>query len=274
MWPFTDRNEPLTRLWAVTGDDRSVTAWSLTRLTFEPRGDMLEFRAALRAALKKLDAVPGEGLVATYCAPNNEFVDVENVALYNVGASAYGHLTRAGLFCQRLPSSDDRHHLRYRVDRLPAPPGSRLLARTNAEVPSELHAPGPWWAEFRPRLQVPDAGLASGAFTVDVTLLGAWPGTRVAGVVKPMLDGLVSALHRHDGSRRDDLLPRLAHLGDPQQVWSALCAPAADVLGTRRLVRPHGTNIAWNPADERCQAFRVHVVAATSHAVTAQVFAP
>lgn len=133
-----------------------------------------------------------------------------------------------------------------------------------AYTAADLHAPGPWWAEFRPRLQAPDAGLASKAFTVDVTLLVAWRGIGTAGVVKPMLDGLVSALHRHDGSRRDDLLPRLARLGDPQQVWSALCAPAADVLGTRRLVRPHETNIAWNPADKRCHAFRVQVVAATA----------
>jgi hypothetical protein len=264
----------VTEPWAVGGDARSVTAWSLRRLAFEPRGEMLEFRRALRAALKALEPVTGTGLVAIYLSPNDEFVDVENVALYNIGAGAYGHLTAAGLYCERLASPDDRHHLRYRVDLLPSPPASRLLARATATVPADAHAPGPWWAQFRPGVEVVDfEGLENGAFTVDVSILGPPAGTRVAGVVKPMLDGLVSALHRHDGRGRDDLLPRLSHLGDPEALWTALCAPAAAVLGTRRLVRVHGANIAWNPADERCNAFRVRVVPGSSRGVTAQVCA-
>jgi hypothetical protein len=129
-----------------------------------------------------------------------------------------GHLTAAGMFCQRWPSPDDRHHLLYRTDVLSSPPASRVIAEATAEVPSDIHAPGPWWAEFRPHVRASNAARASESFTIDVALGGAWPGTRLAGVVKPMLDGLVSALHRHDGSGRDDLLPRLAHLGDPEQV--------------------------------------------------------
>lgn len=88
----------MTEPWAVIGDAKSVTAWSRNRLAFEPRGVMLEFRATLRAALKALDAVRGAGLIATYFSPNEESVDVENVALYNVDASTYGHLTAADIY--------------------------------------------------------------------------------------------------------------------------------------------------------------------------------
>lgn len=88
----------MTEPWAVTGDAKSVTAWSRNRLAFEPRGVMLEFRATLRAALKALDAVRGAGLIATYFSPNEESVDVENAALYNVGASTYLHLTAADIY--------------------------------------------------------------------------------------------------------------------------------------------------------------------------------
>ena len=102
-----------------------------------------------------------------------------------------------------------------------------------------------------------------------MTLYASWSGPTVAAVVKPLLDGLVSALHAHNGAHHDVLLPRLAHLGQPDAIWSLLCSPDAALLGTRRLIRPHGERIAWNPADELCTACSVRVVDRVQRRVTA-----
>jgi hypothetical protein len=94
----------------------------------------------------------------------------------------------------------------------------------------------------------------------------------VASLVKPVLDGLISALHIHNGTHRDALLPRLAQLGDPEQVWAQLLDPTVAVLGSRVLLRPHGqTGMAWNPADDLCTAFRVRRVPARDAALMATV---
>lgn len=66
----------MSRMWqvgpevyGVDGDAAQVVAWSTRRLPFEPRGPMHAYRTALRTALRRLVAVPGEGLIATYLSP-------------------------------------------------------------------------------------------------------------------------------------------------------------------------------------------------------------
>ena len=75
--------------------------------------------------------------------------------------------------------------------------------------------------------------------------------------VKPMLDGLISALHVHDGSHGDHVRAALARYGDSGDLWEALNDPATSILGCRTLVRPHGPGIAWNPADDLCSGFSI-----------------
>jgi hypothetical protein len=82
---------------------------------------MRGFRDHLRAALTQLPAVPGRGPAARHASPDDDFADVENVALYNVGAGAYSHLVADGLTCFRTRSPDHRHHLTYRVAALEEP---------------------------------------------------------------------------------------------------------------------------------------------------------
>ena len=62
-------------------DGSTVRAWSAVRLPFEPRGDLLDYRAALRLALRRLprSAATNQGLIATYAAPTREYVDVETL---------------------------------------------------------------------------------------------------------------------------------------------------------------------------------------------------
>jgi hypothetical protein len=241
-----------------------VWAWSVARLAFEPRGWQVRFRDELRQALRTLAAAhPRRALSARYDAPDDGLVDVENVLLYNVGMATFGPLVDAGLTCGRGRSTDGLHHVQYEiVDEPPDPGGAAPVARVTADLGTVPPATvGQWWARLRSSTVAIGAPLGdTDWFTLDVTITGpSATGRRVANLVKPMLDGWVSALHVHDASNRDALLPHLAAFGAPATVWAQLVEPHVAVLGTRRLVRLSKTDIAWNPADHRCQAFRIRV---------------
>lgn len=267
----------MAALYGVTGNEHGVSGWSNVRLPFEPHGELRAYREDLRSALRRMRPRHGEGLIATYGAPDHAFVDVENVALYNIGSGAYRHLTEGGLMCRRTVSVDTHHHLTYCVGPLtdPDPEATRILACVESPLPQSLHTPADWWTTLRPHVRRnPDVvETHRGDFVVDVTLTGTWTG-RVAGTTKAMLDGLISALHCHDHSKKDDLLPRLAKLGNPGDVWWALCEPSSAVLGQRSLIRPHGPRIAWNPADHLCRAFRLRANPGPTRGLSATIRTP
>ena len=64
----------------------------------------------------------------------------------------------------------------------------------------------------------------------------------------------------------------LIEVGDGERLWELLNDPAMAILGPRRLVRPHGRGIAWNPADERCGFFQF-TRSAQADAVTVRIHA-
>lgn len=231
---------------------------SRTRLSFEPAGEMKLYRDALRAALRKVLPQDGCGLAATYFAPDQGVVDVENVLLYNVGSGSYGHLVGGGLAVQRSRSPDALHHLDYRVQRVSTPTDAGAVIAT-INVPLEpSRTAGQWWSGLRPFVQpVLDGPQPARRFRLDVELHGARSGPALAAGVKPMLDGLVSALHVHDGANELAVRPRVeAALG--ADAWPLLVDPSAAVLGSRQLIRAHGAHgIAWNPADDLCTGFTV-----------------
>ncbi|PZS22481.1 MAG: hypothetical protein DLM54_02855, partial [Acidimicrobiales bacterium] len=124
--PLTSRHPRLDDerdAWVVRGPaDGRVESWSVTRLPFEPSGSMLEFRAALRLAVRRLaaEAGPSYRLTGVYSSDQNAFVDTENVLFYNVGTSAFGrpssiHIERRFDVPPLVPLSGCSavHHHRY-----------------------------------------------------------------------------------------------------------------------------------------------------------------
>jgi hypothetical protein len=80
-------------------------------LPFEPQGWLRVFRNELQAALRSMVPGPEHALLASYWAPDDGLVDLENVLLYNVGQGCFSHLLDGGLYCRRLVSGDARHHV-------------------------------------------------------------------------------------------------------------------------------------------------------------------
>jgi hypothetical protein len=111
--------------------------------------------------------------LAAYAAPDAGVVDVENVALYNIGAGSYSHLTGGGIDCRRMSSPDERHHLSYQVAPMPQwDDDAGGLADVEAAVPIPAHGPGDWWAALRPHMRgtARDGGYL-GPFDLDNSLL-------------------------------------------------------------------------------------------------------
>ncbi len=72
------------------------------------------------------------------------------------------------------------------------------------------------------------------------------------GLVKVLVDGVVSALHTHDASQLAPISERLGRRlrTSPAEVAALLSANPSGVLGERRLVWPFGDFVQWNPADD------------------------
>jgi len=245
--------------YSVVGSLQRVDARSAIRLPFEPKGWLLDFRKELRTSLRAMRTADASVLLAEYATPDEDFADLENVLLYNVGSGSYSHLTRRGMICRRVQSADEFHRVSYTVtDRTEWPEfAGRLLATASLDEPARGHTPLPWWSALRQRFRVQSDLLHQRQFAITVELGVGWHRGQLSSMLKPILDGLVSALHVHDGSSRERITTALGETGDGGRLWSLLNDPTIAILGQRRLVRPHGSGIAWNPADELCGSFRV-----------------
>lgn len=256
-----------------------IEAWSVVRLPFEPKGTARDFRDALRAALRGSSAGTGH-LHAVYgAAESGRPVDAENILLYNVGTACLRHLMTAGVSFERsfqhplppvnsgLPSAGLHHH-RYEFGGSPAlqywSRGEQLASFVDVPV-SSLAKPGPVWAALRAHAEPPprESGYV-GPFIVDVSIGDAHRERRpsAADQVKPVLDGVISAYHSHEGDCAL-VAERLANLGlgDPSRLQRELGDPVWNVLGSRVLVWPFGpAGVQWNPADDLCVAAHVRPV--------------
>lgn len=242
-----------------------VEAWSTRRLPFEPRGAMLEFRNGLRSTLGDLDAGDGR-LHCIYSSASTALCDAENVLLYNVGLSSFSALTRRGVVFERsydLPTCPDPlsgpalHHHLYAVDSA----GTFLhwdaaarAASFRARVPQRADKPSDWWlaalSSMRDGGEEPD--LTGKMFGLRIRL--GQTSRSLIGMLKPMLDGIVAAMHC-------DLDPDVTAVGrlagilglGSEEVRTKLNGSASP-LGRRRLVWPFREGMQWNPADELCVA--------------------
>src|SRR5690606_26975673 len=111
----------------------------------------------------------------------------------------------------------------------------------------DFDASAVWWAVRRSKARREDQ-LPRGPFGISLVLRSP---TRfnLAGKVKPLLDGVIAALHVHDGSELSAVTQRLAQrlkLEEPK-VAKELMNSRLDVLGPRNLVRPYRTYLQWNP---------------------------
>ncbi len=252
-----------------------VHAWSNDRLQFEAPSSRA-LRDAIRAGLRRAPAAAGL-LEAVYRSRVDGSVDVENVLIYNVGPGEFARLAQRGLRLERvfgdppacgptLPAP--RHYHCYRVVDVEAESehwarGELVCSLTGVVLPrlDAFTKPGDVWAAVRSARGVQVRGDAPGRFALDL-LLRTPPGAAAqpAAVLKPLVDGVVAALHVHDGTQRVEVVRRLsAQLGEqPATVERLLHVSDRGILGARRLLWTRGDGLQWNPRDGDCVSCTLH----------------
>ncbi len=276
--------------------EAEVEAWSVARLPYVPKGWLGDFRQHLRAAVATLSAEPGQVLHAVYVSPDISTVDAENVLFYNVDPGRFAAAARHGIRferavavpppCPRQLVATPEHYHRYWLAPAAAPfrywVASEPLLRWRGELPDAAavkRCGSVWHALKRRAPEVLSPPPALPRFGLRVTLTMPPHSTvRAVDAIKPLLDGAVAALHRHDGTAEAEVSRRLAvELGAaPAEVAGLLRADAGAVLGERRVVHLWGKAVQWNPADDRCYANELRVQpgsAPTGFAIDVEVFA-
>jgi hypothetical protein len=265
-----------------------VEMWSTARLPFQPRGWQIDMRNDLRQALQELSRTSFGRLHAVYSAADNgAFVDTENVLLYNVGDAALRSLMTSAVTFERsyqvppqppetgLGDRQTLHYHRYSQATDTSfefwNPGRPLGAFFDVPVAS-VTKPAPAWKAIREFAAPPiETVTAPTRFLVNVQIKDtreSRPADSVVNIIKPALDGIISAYHSHEGSDGVAEAQRLedSGIGTARTLQNQLLDRRWAALGARRLVKPFGaTGVQWNPADDFCVA--AHVTLSRNKAV-------
>lgn len=252
-----------------------VELWSPIRLPFAPRGRLINMRDDLRRALRDLPHPSAGRLHAVYSAADDgALVDTENVLLYNVGSRALRPLMTTAVTFERsyqvpppppetgLPDTQTLHYQRYSETSDSSfeywKPGTPLGAFFDVPVNS-LKKPAPVWKAIRDNAATPtETAITPTRFLINVHITDTRESRYAASIVdiiKPTLDGIISAYHSHEGSDGVAEAQRLkeAGIGTSETLQYQLLDRRWAALGTRRLLKAFGpTGVQWNPADEFC----------------------
>ncbi|MCF8567814.1 hypothetical protein LLE49_24135 [Alicyclobacillus tolerans] len=277
--PVVNDNAPPPYWIRVSQSDSTVELWSTARLPFEPKGWMRQMRDDLRQALHQIRPETDKSfLQAAYISTDTGYFDTENVLLYNMGVAAFKHLCLHGISfkhtvqvppnCPVTLNGEAAHFYRYKAtptptlsltddnDTIAKWPSTACPPLTQSTKPHVL------WGLLRQQDATTIVKEWSGTFGLELTL--SVPRDAVintVGLVKPLLDGIVSAFHTHDGSRLSDVANRLSSMTGlpPARIESLLMESDKAVFGRTRLIYPHGQGVQWAPNDHLCVEATLHV---------------
>jgi hypothetical protein len=283
--------------WEIDGPGPAgeVWLWADRYIPFDQLSlAMRDARTALRSTVPSLAAAPGQILDASYAGRKPANMDVENLVLYNIDATAggcfamgTGHGVRFELAAgpRRDPPSGQKRACSYRY-RLVSP-GSELsywqltrqLARfTDARLgafSASRRLEKAWLAIHRADAEITEAGTGEGMpFAVFLTLAGPRTATATASpeLVKALIDGTVAAFQGSAAvGQTAEAAARIAAATGEQHglITRLLFDSTRTVLGTAgTLVYLRGEGVQWNPADHLCVAGQLLIKQAAGDAWT------
>jgi len=250
----------------------SVTAWSTAGIPFEPRDWLLVFRDQLKSAIAALSPVGGKILYAAYRSPISEsHVDVENLLIYNIGPGQLSNATKNGLIFKRFYqisrncpielSSPALHQYEYLLvdDKSLSIEGQhkRLLASLSfRSTASALHScASVWYTAKMGNTALTQKSHIAKPWGISIAIDGPSSTIACSRIVKPLIDGITSALHCHDGSNIDYISKQLGKnlgLDDDTLVKSLLEDSNHALFGRTNLLLPYRNSLQWNPKDDYC----------------------
>jgi len=248
--------------------------WSASRLPFEPKGWLYDMREELKRAIKEISLDDSRILSAVYISQNQGFCDIENILIYNVGPGVFKDICRNGLLLERgyqrvvSPSGNQESYGHYQsyslVGKRQDPlywKEKRVLASWKGifleKMPTKPHD---YWRLMKEnQVFVADAA-HNGKYGIEIVMqLPVNSSNNFAGLIKPMLDGIIAAFHSYSGNDLVEVSRRLASVLPVQAegISAMLIDKKIDVLGSRSVVRPYRNFVQWNPADDKCMVIKL-----------------
>jgi len=278
---------PTGQAWEIDGpgdDRRQVWLWDTRYIPYERlTPGQHAARDALRLRVGSLAAATGEIMHASYAGFKPANMDVENLVLCNIDATAGGcfrlavrHGVRFEVAVGPRRDPPSGRHLACSYQYRLISPGSnlshwrtvrRLVGFTGADLgrfPSARRLEQVWLAIHHAEAQTAGQPAAPATpFAVFLTL--SYPQAQTAGadpeLVKALMDGTVAAFQAHGNHGTvAEIATRLAvATGRPAVlIAQTLLNDRRAVLGiTGMLVHLRGTGVQWNPADHLCMAGQV-----------------
>ncbi len=258
---------------------RCAEVWMHRRLPFEPSGHLLTLRRKLRDAVSTMAAGPDQLLESQYISTDEGFFDVDNVLLYNVGTGSFAKAARQGIrFLRRTetpppvpaPSSACWPHFqRYELRSASRPflNDAHVVAECSfrlKRLSSDLKPHDIWWAAKNGRWRTTGTpSLEHRRFGLSVKAEGPPGNKNAAALVKPLFDGIISAMHVQQGPLDEEGCRAVAEkLGVPvRNVTDGLCDDANAILGERDLLQSYRNFVKWNPGDDACGAGELRLLA-------------
>ena len=251
----------------------SVTAWSTACIPFEPKDWLLVFRNQLKSAIARLSSVDGKILYAAYRSPiSKPHVDVENLLIYNIGPDRLSNATKNGLVFKRFYqisrncpiqlSSPALHQYEYMLVDDKSLPSEGQDTRPLASLSFELTASAlnscasVWYAAKMGSIALAQRCHMPRQWGIFITINGpSFSTVACSKIVKPLIDGITSALHCHDGSNIDYVSKQLGKnlgLRGDTLIRSLLEDGNNALFGRTNLLHPFRNNLQWSPKDDYC----------------------
>lgn len=281
--------------------ENSARIFSKFRLPFQTNiqkhPEHVDFRDTVEQILKFL---PRLSLTTTFHArygttdDKKAFYDLENVLLYNFGFSKdlfvaimYDGITFSRINTNELKKLQAKenipkefcHCYEYFADSNPTVVSKRerLIAQWNSKpfVAIELSKSVPhYWKAMRQiadEIEISDSIDTKNSFSLYLEI--EKPKTKelyLLGSLKPLLDGIISALHGGEFDVQETQL--FSEKLDVPREW--ITNTKANILGMRRYIQqyPSKTGIKWNPADNLCDKVCISIVEGEEWRISGRIY--
>lgn len=252
-------------------------------MPFEPQNGKLEYKEDLKNEIKNIKNINNEAIKGTYISKETAFVDIENILFYNVGAGAFSSIIHNTLIFEgylgeyKLPLPDIQdissysHYVRYELVPIPEsfenlqPKSEKYLSMENIrcrEITSSLK-PEKIWLWIKMSLESGNNPIyksnnqLSNKLGLEVKIYGPFrSGVNLAGIIKPLFDGIFSSLTPYSGRPDYELISKIAHNTscDFETIQKMLLPDNISILPAKNIVEIYRENIKWNPDDHRLVA--------------------
>jgi len=253
----------------ASANGKTVELWSVKRPPFEPKGSVLEMRNELREHLGRMHSDGASILRATYVSLETDLCDIENVLIYNVGSYYFRNIDTHRIILERKVEqsplladapADIKHYCRYEIIAArdfseTTSDGNAIVSWKNMILPKDLPEKlAPYWLAMKKADVTIKGSVNSGSPSYGIRLrLQVSHGTtmHITQRMKPLLDGIISAFHVHDGTDLSEVAGRIAdQVGiTPDVVGNLLMEERLNVLGFKRVVVKRASGVQWSPDD-------------------------